>query len=44
MPLFCTQPDRAAALVRATVPELPPMALQQDIGGVVRVRVALDCI
>ena len=36
------QPDRPAALVRASTPDLPPMALQQDIGGVVRVRVSLD--
>lgn len=42
IPLFCTQPDRPAALVRAALPDLPPMALQQGIGGVVRVRVSLD--
>jgi TonB family protein len=42
IPVFCSQPDRPAALVRAAVPVLPPMALQQGIGGLVRVRVALD--
>jgi hypothetical protein len=33
IPLVCTQPDRPAALVRAAVPVLPPMALQRGIGG-----------
>jgi TonB family protein len=42
IPLLCTQPDRPAALVQAARPEVPPMALQQGIAGVVRVRVALD--
>ncbi|MDQ6943039.1 MAG: energy transducer TonB [Candidatus Eremiobacteraeota bacterium] len=42
IPLICMQPDRPAALVRASTPDLPPMALQQGIGGVVRVRVSLD--
>jgi TonB family protein len=42
IPLFCMQPDRPAVLVRAARPDLPPMALQQGIAGVVRVRVALD--
>jgi TonB family protein len=36
------QPDRPPTLVRADVPVLPPMALQQGIGGVVAVRVTLD--
>ncbi len=42
IPLFCMQPDRPAVLVRVAQPEVPPMALQQGIAGVVRVRVALD--
>ena len=42
IPLFCMQPDRPAALVRAARPEVPPMAVQQGIAGIVRVRVALD--
>ncbi|HWT04523.1 MAG TPA: TonB family protein [Xanthomonadales bacterium] len=40
--MICFLPDRPAALVHATAPELPPMALYQGIYGVVRVRVALD--
>jgi|GEM_PF-6630048 len=40
--VVCALPDRPAAVVRAAAPDLPPMALQQGIYGVVRVRVALE--
>ena len=42
IPVVCALPDRPASLVRVAAPELPPMALQQGIYGVVRVRVELD--
>lgn len=42
IPVVCALPDHPAALVRAARPELPPMALQQGIYGVVRVRVELE--
>jgi len=38
----CAQPDRPAAIVRAAAAAYPAQAVQQHIGGVVRIRVTLD--
>jgi TonB-like protein len=39
---ICDLPDRPAAVVRAAVPDMAPMADLQGIYGVVRLRVSLD--